>query len=75
MNKSKHSIHKEDEQTLFAASSQETTGLIPAPARDAYEAANYDEITPYLPPTPQDPADGIQKLDYRTHVTPQSHLK
>ena len=72
MNKPKYSIHKEDEHTLFAASSQETTGLIPAPARNAYEAANYDEITPYLPPTPENPADGIQKLHYRTSVTPQT---
>ena len=55
---------------LYASSASDMTGLTPSIAHNEYEAQNYEEIYPYLPPT-SDPADGI-RADYRTEVTSQS---
>lgn len=58
---------------LYASSVTEMTGLTPTIAHNEFEAQNYEEIYPYLPPASH-PADGI-RADYRTEVTPQSrHL-
>ena len=75
--------YHETEQSLFAASYNETTGLIPSPALNSYEASNYEELYPYLPPVPPNTkitepdtpmAEGIH-AEYRTHVSPQTHKK
>ena len=67
-----------DENTLFAASATDMTGLAPTVAHDEYEAQSYEEVFPYLPPVqpnlngvdvPQ-AFDGIH-AEYRTHVTKQ----
>ena len=38
-----------EDDTLWAASTTEMTGLTPTPARNAFEAHSYEDIVPYLP--------------------------
>lgn len=44
---------KESEESFYACSAQECTGLIPALPRDREEQEAYEELYPFLP----DPAD------------------
>ena len=44
---------KESEESFYACSAQECTGLIPALPRDRKEQEAYEELYPFLP----DPAD------------------
>ncbi len=69
-----------DDNYLWAASATDMTGLAPTVAHNEYEAANYEEIYPYLPPilpnsvitVPDTPmAEGIQS-QMRRRVTPQN---
>lgn len=43
-----------DDDYLFAASTQDCTGLIPSVVHDETEAENYEELYPYLPTPPKD---------------------
>ena len=64
---------------MYAASASDMTGLAPTVAHNEYEAQNYEEIYPYLPPiqpisqgdATTSAADGIH-AEYRTHVTRQN---
>lgn len=71
---------KLNDDYLFSASCQEATGLTPTPAKDAYEAANYEELYPYLPPSPAISEDASQSLmaegihlNLRKKTEPQKH--
>lgn len=67
-----------DDNYLYAASTNDMTGLAPTIAHNEYEAQSYEEVFPYLPPVQPNPnggnvpsaADGI-RAEYRTHVTKQ----
>lgn len=79
-------LHLYDDPTmnddyLFSASCNDMTGLAPTVAHNETEAQNYEEIYPYLPPVPPNPAvgvpdtamsDGIQ-TEMRKCVSPQTH--
>ncbi len=41
-----------DDDYLFSASCQDCTGLIPSVAHNEAEVESYEELYPYLPPTP-----------------------
>ena len=58
-----------DEDYLYSASYQDTTGLTPTPAHDEFEAENYQELTHYLPPL--HPQQGIPVTDYP--IPPYNH--
>ena len=47
-----YNLQTQEDDYLFASSCHETTGLTPTIAHNDYEAESYQEITPYLPPTP-----------------------
>lgn len=67
-----------DDNYLYSASSNDMTGLAPTVAHDEYEAQSYEELFPYLPPTPLTPegvpaspaSEGIH-AEYRTKVSAQ----
>ena len=76
-----------NEDYLFSASCRDATGLAPTPAHDEYEAASYEELYPYLPPSPPTQktdsqsqsmrpqasmSEGIH-LELRKKVEPQTH--
>jgi hypothetical protein len=67
-----------DDNYLYSASANDMTGLAPTVAHNEYEAQSYEELFPYLPPTPLTPegvpataaSDGIH-AEYRTEVSRQ----
>ena len=71
-----------DDNYLYSASANDMTGLAPTVAHNEYEAQNYEELFPYLPPVQPNPnggavpsvAEGIH-AEYRTHVTEQHPTK
>ena len=73
----------ENDNYLYAASASEMTGLSRTIAHNEYEAQNYEEVFPYLPPihptgdniVPDTPVSGGIHAEYRRYVTPQSHNK
>lgn len=68
-----------DDNYLYAASANDMTGLAPTVAHNEYEAQNYEEVYPYLPPVQPNPnggdvpapSEGIH-AEYRRHVTKQN---
>lgn len=61
-----------NEDYLFSASCQDATGLAPTPAHDEYEAANYEELYPYLPPSPSPQETDPQSQSTRQQLTYES---
>lgn len=59
MNKKKNTSNdiygiKDDDYLASAASARDCTGLIQIPPQNEDEVENYEELYPYLPPTPPD---------------------